>query len=183
MVHGIVNAYHGAYLVQSRIGAGTDFAIYLPLADAPDVAEAAPDEPAHSGESVLIVDDDVDVADMQSIALERLGYEVTCCNDPLEALDAFEQDPGAWDVIVTDHMMPGMKGLELVGRLRALRPDCVTVLCTGFADDVSEASALAAGVDLFVLKPAEPRQIAERVRELLDRGGAAAGDRPTYPKG
>ncbi|MBV8166767.1 MAG: GAF domain-containing protein [Alphaproteobacteria bacterium] len=174
VVHGIVNAYHGAYLMQSRVGVGTDFAIYLPLADAPGAAEAPPHEAAPSGESVLVVDDDVDFADMQSIALERLGYEVTCCNDPLEALDAFEQDPAAWDVIVSDHMMPGMKGLELVRRLRAVRPDCVTVLCTGFADDVSEASALAAGVDLFVLKPAEPRHIAERVRELLDRRATAA---------
>jgi nitrogen-specific signal transduction histidine kinase/CheY-like chemotaxis protein len=181
VVHGIVNAYQGAYLVQSRVGVGTEFSIYLPLAvvDAADAADTAFGEPARGGESVLVVDDDVDLADMLSIALERLDYEVTCCNDPLEALHAFEQDPGAWDVIVTDHMMPGMKGLELVGRLRALRPDCVTVLCTGFADDVSEASALAAGVDLFVLKPTEPRQIAERVRELLARRTEALAPLPT----
>jgi signal transduction histidine kinase/CheY-like chemotaxis protein len=171
VVHGIVTAYQGGYLVQSQVGVGTEFSIYLPLAvvEAAAATDAAADDAFRGGESVLIVDDDVDLADMLSIALERLGYDVTCCNDPLEALEAFEQDPGAWEVVVSDQVMPGMKGLELIGRLRALRPDCVSVLCTGFADDVSEARALAAGVDMFVLKPCEPRLIAERVRELLDR--------------
>jgi len=165
VVHGIVNACQGAYLVQSRIGVGSEFAIYLPL--------ALPDAPARGGESVLIVDDDVDVADMLSIALERLGYDVTCCNDPAEALDAFEQDPGAWDIVITDQMMPGISGLELVTRLKAIRADCLAVLCTGFADDVSPARAREAGVDLFIHKPVEPRDVADRVRALLDRPVAA----------
>jgi CheY-like chemotaxis protein len=175
VVHGIVTAYQGAYLVQSRIGVGSALAIYLPLAlaHAHTADDAAVTEPVRGGESVLIVDDDVDLADMLSIALERLGYDVTCCNDPRQALDAFEQDPGAWDLVITDQVMPAIKGLELIERLKAIRPDCVTVLCTGFADNVSETRALAAGADLFILKPAEPRHIAECIRELLDRRVAA----------
>jgi len=87
----IVNAHEGAYLVRSRAGAGSEFSIFLPLAR--EAARTAAGDPLRGEESVLIVDDEVDLTDMLSIGLERLGYDVTCCNDPTEALSAFEEDP------------------------------------------------------------------------------------------
>jgi DNA-binding response OmpR family regulator len=69
--------------------------------------------------------------------------------------------------------MPRITGLELIARLKAIRPDCLTVLCTGFADDVSPARASEAGADVFLHKPVEPRDVADRVRALLGRRIAA----------
>jgi len=120
-----------------------------------------------------LVDDDVDMTEMMSIGLERLGYEVTSSNDPIQALHAFEEDPGAWDAVVTDQTMPGMAGTDLAERIKAIRPDCPVVLYTGVADRIAAAAARhTAGADVFLLKPIEPRRVAEHIRELLDRQGA-----------
>ena len=169
VVHGIVTAYGGAYVVKSRLGAGSEFAIYLPLVETAPPAVRDHDGPPHGEESVLVLDDEVDLTDMLAIGLGRLGYDVTCCNDPLEALAAFEQDPDAWDIVITDHAMPVMTGTAVVERLKALRPHCPVVLCTGFADGGTEETARAAGADAFLLKPVEPQQLARTVRRLLDQ--------------
>jgi PAS domain S-box-containing protein len=167
VIHGIVSACGGAYQVTSQLGGGAEFAVYLPLAG--DAAEPrstdAPVDPA----SLLVVDDEINITDMLAIGLERLGYEVTCCNDPVEALRAFEQDPLAWDVVITDHAMPGLTGAALIERIKTIRPDCPTVLFTGFGD----RAAREAGADAFLIKPIEPRRVADTIRELLDRNAAA----------
>jgi signal transduction histidine kinase/ActR/RegA family two-component response regulator/uncharacterized protein YigA (DUF484 family) len=169
VVHGIVHAYAGTYLVKSRLGAGSEFAIYLPLVEtAPETATAGAGPPI-GNESVLVIDDEIDLTDMLSIALGRLGYDVTCCNDPLEAVAAFEQDPDAWDGVITDQAMPTMTGTAVIQRLKELRPGCPVVLCTGFADGTTEQDALAAGADTVLLKPIEAHRIARTMRDLFDR--------------
>ena len=178
VVHGIVHAYAGAYLVKSRLGAGSEFAIYLPLVETAPETEAAGAGPPIGNESVLVIDDEVDLTDMLSIALGRLGYDVTCCNDPLEAVAAFEEDPHAWDGVITDQAMPTMTGTAVIRRLKTLRPDCPVVLCTGFADGATEQGALAAGADAVLLKPIEAHRIARTIRELFDRHDPAV---PTAP--
>ncbi len=171
VVHGIIMAYDGAYLVRSRVANGSEFSLYLPLDESlPEAATKAQGAAAlRGGESVLIVDDEVDLTDMLSIGLERLGYDVTSCNDPFEALHAVEQDPGAWHVVVTDQMMPAMRGVALIERLKAIAPDVATLLCTGFADGTTEAAARHAGADAFLMKPLEAHRIARQMRALLDR--------------
>ncbi|MBI3516450.1 MAG: response regulator, partial [Proteobacteria bacterium] len=182
VVHGIVMAYDGAYLVRSRVGTGSEFSLYLPLDETISEAATETDGTAslRGDESVLIVDDEVDLTDMLSIGLERLGYDVTCCNDPFEALHAFEQDPGAWDVVVTDHMMPAMRGVALIERLKTISPGVATLLCTGFSDGATEEAARRAGADAFLMKPLEAHRIAQQMRALLDQRasttvGAPAG--------
>jgi CheY-like chemotaxis protein len=173
VVHGIVTAYQGAYVVRSRLGAGSDFSIYLPLAQPTAVARRDRVVTPRGLESVLVIDDEVDLTDMLSIGLGRLGYDVTGCNDPVEALAAFEEDPEAWDIVITDQAMPAMKGTAVIKRLKAMRPACPVILCTGFADGATEEAALAAGADAFLLKPVEAQRIAQTLRTLLDHGAVA----------
>src|SRR5262249_44349528 len=156
--------------------AGSEFSLYLPLADGvPDTVQEPASAPRLGGtESVLIVDDEVDVADMLAIGFERLGYDVTCCNDPLEALRAVQQDPGGWDVGISDQLMPSMRGVVLIERLKAAAPGLTALLCTGFADGTTEEAARDAGADAFLMKPIEAHRIAEAMRALLDRKSAAA---------
>ncbi len=171
VVHGIIHSYGGACGVESELGRGTRFSVYLPLAD------QAPDErPTHrpprdlSGrERVLIVDDEIDITDMLSIGLERLGYEVAALNDPIEALDVIAEDPPAWDVVVTDHLMANLPGLEFGAKLKALRPDLMVILCTGLDDGTIGQKAKLRGLDAFFPKPVEPEQIAAAIRERKRR--------------
>lgn len=170
-VHGIVAAHGGAITVESVTGKGTTFQVFLPLADAPTAVLDRTDgtETARGRELVLLIEDEPQVAAVTTRCLERLGYEVAACDDPTDALAVFEEDPGAWDVVVTDQTMPNLTGLELTRRLLALRPDIPVVLCTGFSEAVNEETARAAGVVAYLTKPVDPDQLARAVRAALDR--------------
>jgi CheY-like chemotaxis protein len=115
------------------------------------------------------VDDEQDIVDMLSIGLGRLGYETVGVNDPVEALQAFEEDPTAWDIVVTDQVMPVMRGLELIRRFKALRPDIRAILCTGYSDGANEDLARMAGADAFLIKPLDATWIAPAIRKVMDR--------------
>jgi len=176
VVHGIVTASDGACLVTSRPGAGTTFRIHLPLVAGAQAREAraAARQELRGRERVLVIDDEPDMADMLTIGLDRLGYDTAACTDPREALAAFEADPKAWDVVLCDQVMPHIKGLTLLARLRALNPEVRLVLCTGFSDGTTEDGARRHGVDAFFLKPVTVERLAATIRELRDRPPVAA---------
>ncbi|MBI3516085.1 MAG: PAS domain-containing protein, partial [Proteobacteria bacterium] len=171
VIHGIVIGYQGAYRVTSRAGHGSEFTIYLPLVA--ETIDAAPvpriGDAQRGSESILVIDDDRDMTELMSVGLERLGYDVTCSNNPTEALRAFRKDPGAWDAVVTDHSMPGMLGATLAKRIKVIRPDCPVVLYSGGADLAVLGPRAAPDADRVLLKPIEPRRVAEHIRGLLDR--------------
>lgn len=166
VLHGVVMASEGACCVASRPGHGSAFSVYLPLAQAGESAQAAPHAGREGLESVLLVDDDETVVEALAIGLERLGYEVTCANSPSEALDAFRQDPEAWDAIIVDEVMPGMSGTVLAAGVKAVRPNCPVVICTGLS---LSGRLVADGVlDSILSKPVQPGLVAEELRKLLD---------------
>jgi signal transduction histidine kinase len=171
VVHGILTTYGGACVVDSQPGIGSRFSIYLPLAQGEGTEEPDehPAEEIHGSSRILIVDDEIDVTDMLTIGLERLGYETAAINDPREAIDVFAEAPHAWDAVVMDQLMPGMHGLALAENLKALRPEIVIVLCTGLDDGTIGEVAKAQGVDAFFAKPVTPTQLARAIQELLPR--------------
>jgi PAS domain S-box-containing protein len=171
IVHGIVVSYAGACAVDSTPGRGTSFFVYLPISDeSASATEALPGiRDVRGRERVLVVDDEVDITDMLSIGLERLGYEVASVNSGREALEVFREDPGAWDVVVTDHLMPDLLGLDLARRIRAIRPDIVVIVCTGLDDGVVAEAAHKAGIG-FSPKPASASAIAASIRDARAEG-------------
>jgi PAS domain S-box-containing protein len=169
VVHGIVADYGGICQVRSRPGAGTSFAVWMPLAEAPSTAEAAPLPAETSGnERILIVDDEPALREVLEIGLTRLGYAVATEPDPLEALKRFEADPESIDVVISDHNMPKLTGFALLERVKQLRPSVKFILCTGFSEGTVEAEAVAAGVDGFFIKPVQPELLAAQIRRLSD---------------
>ena len=171
VVHGIVSSYEGVVSVESCFGRGTSFSVYLPLLER--IPEKAGEEPRinaaelQGGERLLVVDDDTDVTDMLAIGLDRLGYEVATVSDPVEALAAFQDSPEAWDVVITDQIMPGMKGGELIKRMRAIRRDVRVILCTGFDEAGMAGPPRDLPLDAFFMKPVEAEQIALAVRKIF----------------
>jgi signal transduction histidine kinase len=157
VVHGVVVSHGGVLHLRSAPGKGTVFSVYLPLAAAPQNRSAV--APAGNSLHVLIVDDEVDITDLLSIGLERLGFQTVAVQDPREALAAVQEDPGAFDAVLTDYDMAPMPGTELIRGLKAAAPGLRVVLCTG-RHDVAEQTVLAAGADAFLRKPADIDAIA-----------------------
>ncbi len=176
VVHGVVESLGGICHVRSTLGKGTAFSIYFLLAEhqisADRLGKAAP-QGLRGTERVLIVDDERDIADILCIGLSRLGYETVGVNDPLEALAAIREDPRAFDLVITDQVMPGLRGLDLIKSLKGIRPDLKTLLCTGYSDGATEEIAREMGADGFFRKPVDAHRIAAGIRSVM----VAASDR------
>jgi signal transduction histidine kinase/CheY-like chemotaxis protein len=158
VAHGVIVSCGGCARVASRPGEGTEFTIYLPMsAAAPKAPRKRAVMPARqgAGERILVVDDEPDMVDSLVIGLERLGYRTVGIGDPLDALRTFREDPRAFDVVVTDLVMPSLRGTELVQQIKAIRPDIRTILCTAYSDGLGAAEIESEFVDAFFRKPVE----------------------------
>jgi PAS domain S-box-containing protein len=170
IVHGIVTSHGGAITVQSTLGEGTTFTLYLPQMaqdPAPPSAPPAPIVPPGKGR-LLLVDDEEMLARLGQALLERLGYEVVAHSSSLAALEAFQAEPSRFDLIITDQTMPVMTGATLVAELRHIRPDIPIILCTGFSHLMNAEKAEALGVDAFVLKPGVTQELAATIQQVLE---------------
>ncbi|MBL6854475.1 MAG: response regulator [Alphaproteobacteria bacterium] len=139
-----------------------------PLAAA---AAAAGREAPKGGERVLVVDDEPDILDAMVIGLERLGYSPVGVSDPHEALAAFGEDPQALDIVVTDLVMPSLRGSELIRRIKAIRPDICAILCTAYSDGAKTGNEHVDGADASFHKPVNAAAISACIQELVRRTG------------
>jgi nitrogen-specific signal transduction histidine kinase/CheY-like chemotaxis protein len=182
VAHGVIEAHGGACCVETTPAQGTRFSFYLPTtSEAPQFSglPVTGTKALRGHERVLIVDDEQDIADMLAIGLDRLGYEVAAVIDPLEALSAFEEDPDAWDAVIADQLMPQMRGVEFLRKLKTARPNIKTVLCTGFSEGAEGELVASGAIDLFVKKPTDAQGIASSLRILFDKSERrAAADAP-----
>ena len=178
IVHGIVFRCKGLISVESALGQGSTFHVYLPLlaeerekkmapATRPTPAEhtLAPDR-AHRPR-VLFVDDEFAVTRLASITLPRHGICVTTQNDSVKALETFREHAADFDLLVTDQTMPGLTGVELAREALAIRPDIPVILCTGYSEVVSPEEALQVGICEYVLKPTDFRKLAKSILERV----------------
>jgi CheY-like chemotaxis protein/anti-sigma regulatory factor (Ser/Thr protein kinase) len=168
-VHGIVSEAGGAVTVKSMPGLGTTFSIYLPkyLPEADELSAKAAQQPQTGSGKVLFVDDEPSLARLGKRMLESLGYTVSSFTDPVQAAEIFESDPGGFDLVMTDQTMPGLTGMELIQRIKVVRPDMPAAICTGYSDLVDEASSAATGVAAFVRKPYDRTMLGLAASECL----------------
>ncbi len=176
VVHGIITSLHGAITVESELGKGTTFHVVLPLMDQANVIPAGLNEPIQRGtEQILFVDDEADIVNMVSQMLKSLGYTPVTCLKSQEALALIREDPKRFALLITDQVMPGMTGMELVREAHQLRPDLPVLLCTGFSKTLSDHELLDGGVSEILMKPIVLRQLAEAIRRLIN-------SKPSAPK-
>jgi len=171
IVHGIVRSHGGHVSVYSERGAGTTFNVYLPCADElPDeIADETPPEAMERGdERVVVVDDELAVAELLRLSLAGLGYRVTAFTSSLAALEHVHAAPDEVDLVLTDMTMPGMTGTELTLALRGLRPDLRVLIATGFSELLTAPAAERVGARGILMKPIPRSVLARAVRRALD---------------
>ena len=175
VVQGIVETYGGKITVDSILGKGTTFAIYLPITKKHTANLAYKSESLPTGaERILLVDDEGPIVKMNSELLERLGYSVTTRTSSIEAMELFRSKPEDFDLIITDMTMPNMTGDLLAIELIKIRPDIPVILCTGYSKKISEETASEIGINAFMYKPITMGDMAKTVRKVLDETKGAA---------
>jgi CheY-like chemotaxis protein len=169
MVWGIVNQSGGHVDVVSEAGRGTTFTVYLPKAQGRGATESATEpDPIQTGtETLLLVEDRLDVRALTAEILRGCGYKVLETEGPGEALALWQSRRDEIDLIITDVVMPEMTGPELVSRLKALREDIKVLYVSGHtSSSVLGEKALSDG-SAFLEKPFSPRKLASAVHALL----------------
>jgi signal transduction histidine kinase/CheY-like chemotaxis protein len=177
----IVRAAGGSITVASTPGEGSTFAVELPLAAgevrAPAEPTGSPQAPRGGSETVLLVEDDPGLRELEQVMLEGAGYDVLAAGSASEALAAVGRR--RFDVLVVDVVMPGMNGPQLAVELAARGHGFPTVFVSGYGDDELATRGIAPDAAAVVGKPFQGDQLLNRVREVLD----AATSARTEPRG
>ena len=173
VVSGIVKSHKGAITVESAVGKGAAFQVFLPILRGAEVKpffDYAPNLPT-GREHILLVDDEEPIAGLGKQMLKHLGYRVTPCLTGAEAFRVFIQNPWRFDLVITDMTMPKMTGAELAKKIRLIRYDIPIILCTGYSGKISRERAWEIGIRELVHKPMAIRELAQTVRKVLDHSG------------
>ncbi|MCP9487039.1 MAG: PAS domain S-box protein [Gaiellaceae bacterium MAG52_C11] len=167
-VYGIVSQSGGAITVESRPGEGSTFRIRLPrVSEQPAPPEPAPEQLDETGsETILLVEDEDVVRTLAQRVLERCGYTVIACANGSEAIELAERDSRRIDLLLTDVVMPGLRGPEVAARVAASRPAIEVLYMSGYADQALLGVA-AFDESALIAKPFAVDALAHRVREAL----------------
>ena len=172
LVRRIVTEIGGAIDVRSEPRLGAAFSVYLPRAgDAiTDRDDKSLSAPAGRGQCVLVVDDQEPLLELTTDALRELGYRPVGFASAIDALRAFQADPGAFHVLVTDHRMPGMSGDKLIREVRGIRPSLPVILVSGYVGDGVRSRSDEHGADEVLGKPLRANALATSLARLLGAG-------------
>lgn len=170
-VYGIVKQNDGFINVYSEPGTGTTFKVYLPrhAGEAEEIrAESAAEIPKGRGETILVVEDDLSILKLIDKILNVHGYKVLAARTPNEAMVLAKEHTVALNLLITDVVMPEINGKELAARVHALNPDIKILFMSGHtADVIAHRGVLEEGIN-FIQKPFSTKNLAAKVRAVLD---------------
>ena len=169
---GIVKAHNGFINVYSEIGKGTQFSVYLPATDMPqldDLVTANAGIPTGDGETILVIDDEASIREITRNTLEAFGYRVLTANDGTDALAIFVDNIGRINAAITDMMMPYMDGPSTVRALQKLDPNVRIIASSGLDDNSKLTDVMNAGVRHFLSKPYTADKLLKTLADALNK--------------
>jgi PAS domain S-box-containing protein len=179
-VYAIVHQLHGWIEVESAVGRGSTFTLFIPALEEeaepalPAPTAVAPTSAVRRGsERVLLVEDDAFIRSMLTRFLQREGYRLTAAMDGPSALEAWATAQGQFDLLITDMVMPnGLSGAQLAERLRGQNPQLKAILISGYSPELLDADAEQLKSIRMLMKPFTHEKITETIREVLDASDA-----------
>jgi PAS domain S-box-containing protein len=181
-VYGIVTGLGGTIDIYSEKGLGTTVNVLLPVTEQAAVAAAEPERPPQDlrghGEAILLVEDEESLRTMATRILSRNGYQVRSAGSGAEAVRQAADPAIPVDLLVTDMVMPGMLGVEVVARVRAARPQLPALFISGYAQQVLDFHGIPAQDHDILQKPFTEAGLLSRVRQALNRARIPAQREP-----
>jgi CheY-like chemotaxis protein len=174
-VFGIIKKHQGIITVDTRVGQGTTFSIYLPAArilQKPKERDklrviSSGKRPEKGSGTILVVDDEEYILNADKAMLNELGYEVLLANGGKEAIRVFEENKDRINLLILDLIMPDLGGEIVYDRIKSLRPDVRVILSSGYSIEGQAESILKKGCDGFIQKPYNLNQLAQKIKNIL----------------
>ena len=169
--YGIIKNHGGIITVDSEVGKGTTFNIYLPATDEEivEIKEAPKAEERQGTGTILFVDDEKDVAVVGQRLLEMLGYGVLVASSGIEAMEVYEKNKDKIDLVILDMIMPQMGGGDVYDKLKKLNPNVKVLLSSGYSLDGNAQEIMDRGCDGFLQKPFDSDVMSEVIHAVLDQ--------------
>jgi two-component system, cell cycle sensor histidine kinase and response regulator CckA len=167
--YGIVKGHGGIITVDSEVGKGTTFNIYLPATEKAIPREKRTSEELYMGEeTILLVDDEEVITDVSKEILETLGYRVMVAASGKEAVDIYKEKKNNIDLVIMDMIMPQMSGGEAFDILRDINPEIKVILSSGYSLKGQANKIMERGCRAFLQKPFSIKELSKKVRSVLD---------------
>jgi signal transduction histidine kinase/CheY-like chemotaxis protein len=169
VVQSIIDKYEGAISVESEIGEGSTFKVYLPIIqnEAEKKLEKHIQSEINKDKTILVVDDNENIIKVLEKGLTHLGYKVYSEKDSLKALEHFKKEPEKFDLVITDFMMPNLKGSELASSIKEINSKIKLILITGYMDKSLETIGDTSAINECIAKPVEITKLSTIIKKLL----------------
>jgi two-component system cell cycle sensor histidine kinase/response regulator CckA len=172
VVYGVIQSHKGFIDVESVLGRGTIFRVYLPTSQEVEPVlesiEGTLEEIQGGKETLLLIEDEEMLMMSLQLVLIEKGYNILSAGDGQSAMKIYQEEKNNIGLVLTDFGLPGISGLEVCHKIKQINPNERIILATGFLDPEMKAEFLKVGVSHFLFKPYDFRKVLKIVREVLD---------------